>query len=108
MSTVEKKIVDDEPKYKLVSEAARELRKGQRWLREWLKDHPCDASGEPFYRLAGRTKLFTIRDIERIRENLPCPSPSFRRKPVARRIGTSGVPTSRSLLIEARALLTGA
>jgi hypothetical protein len=41
-----------EPRYKLIAEAARELRKGDRWLRDWLKYHPCDRNGEPFYRLA--------------------------------------------------------
>ena len=46
------------PRFKLIAEAARDLRKGERWLQDWLKRHPCDQKGEPFYRLAGRTKLF--------------------------------------------------
>ena len=67
-----------------------ELRKGERWLRDWIKQNPCDARGEAYYRLAGRTKLFTDFDIDRIRESLPCPLRSSRRKPGAGRIPTSG------------------
>ena len=96
----------DKPRFKILAEAAVELRKGERWLRDWLKQNPCDARGEAFYRLAGRTKLFTDHDIDRIRESLPCPSRSSRRKLGARRITTSGAATSESLLIEARKLLS--
>jgi len=39
-----------------IAEAARELRKGERWLRDWLKVHPLDATGAPFFATAGRTK----------------------------------------------------
>ena len=46
-----------EPRNKVIAEAARDLRKGERWLRDWLKQHPCDQKGEPYYRLAGRTKF---------------------------------------------------
>ena len=91
-----------ERRYKLIIEAARELRKSERWLRDWLKQNPFDQRGEPFYRLAGRTKLFTDRDIDRIRESLPCPLPSSRRKLGARQITISAAPTSESLLTEAR------
>lgn len=87
-----------EPRNKLIREAARDLRKGERWLRDWLKRNPCDQNSEPYYRLAGRTKLFTDRDIDRIRENLPCPLPSFHRSRAARRTITFGAPTSVSLL----------
>jgi hypothetical protein len=100
------RVAPAEPRNKLIGEAARDLRKGERWLRDWLKRHPRDQNGEPYYRLAGRTKLFTDRDIDRIRENLPCPLPSFRRSLPARRITTSVAPISVSLLTEARALLT--
>src|SRR6266566_2491307 len=95
------------PRIKLVAEAARELRKSERWLRDWLKQHPVDRNGDAFYRLAGRTKLLSDGDIDRIRENLPCPSPSYRRSRAAPRIITSAERTSESLLTEARALLTG-
>jgi hypothetical protein len=66
-------------RYKTIDEAAAVLRNGPRWLTDWLRSHPVDRHGEPFYHLAGRTKLFTDRDIDRIRENLPCPSPFARR-----------------------------
>jgi hypothetical protein len=55
----------DKPRFKLLAEAAMELRKGDRWLRDWLRQNPCDARGEAYYRLAGRTKLFTDYDIDR-------------------------------------------
>src|ERR1700739_4058519 len=67
------------PRFKLVAEAARDLRKRERWLRDWLKSHPVDRNGVAFYRLAGRTKLLSDWDIDRIRESLPCPLPSSRR-----------------------------
>jgi len=57
-----------ERRNKLIAEAARELRKSERWLRDWLKQHPRDDKDEPFYRLAGRTKLFTDRDIDCLRQ----------------------------------------
>src|SRR5690348_2373365 len=60
--------------YKTIEEAAAVLRKGKRWLESWLRGHPVDRAGEPYYHYAGRTKLFTDHDIDRIRENLPCPS----------------------------------
>src|SRR5215831_17077705 len=95
------------PRFKLVAEAACELRKSERWLRDWLKQHPVDRNGDAFYRLAGRTKLLSDGDIDRIRENLPCPSPSYRRSRAVPRTTTSAVHTSELLLTEARALLTG-
>ena len=93
--------------YKTINEAAAILRKGPRWLTSWLKAHPVDRHGEPFYHLAGRTKLFTDRDIDRIRENLPCPSPFDRRARQNRQATRYAAPTSESVLNEARALLTG-
>jgi hypothetical protein len=50
----------------LIKEAATTLRKSECWLRDWLKGHPKDANGRPFF--AGRTKLFTPADIDRIHE----------------------------------------
>jgi hypothetical protein len=54
------------PVYTL-DEAARLLRKGGRWLRIWLADHPSDALGEPFYSPLGRNKTLDDGDIARIR-----------------------------------------
>jgi hypothetical protein len=53
-----------------IVEAARELRKGKRWLRDWLKAHPHDDAGTPFFAQAGRDKLFTPTDIDRIDQAL--------------------------------------
>jgi hypothetical protein len=43
----------------IMDEVAAELRVKKRWLAEFLRVRPCDEYGEPFYRLAGRVKLFT-------------------------------------------------
>lgn len=50
-----------------LDEAAAELRKTPRWLKEWLGKHPVDAAGVPFYVPLGRTKTFETADIARIR-----------------------------------------
>lgn len=71
------------------SEAAQSLRKSPRWLLEWLRKHPADKTGEPYYTPAGRDKLFHQSDIARIelalREQIKCRSVSGRRVPVKRR-----------------------
>jgi hypothetical protein len=92
--------------YKTINEAAAILRKGARWLASWLKVHPIDRYGEPFYHLAGRTKLFTDRDIDRIRDNLPCPSPYALRDRRNRQVTRYAAPISDRLLSEAQELLT--
>jgi hypothetical protein len=56
--------------------AAQRLGVTKRWLMEWLRVHPCDDLGRPFYRKAGRTKLFTDSDVRRIYEALPTPAPA--------------------------------
>jgi hypothetical protein len=78
-----------------MEEVAQRLHKSRRWLQDFVRNHP-------FYRLAGRTKLFTEGDIARLVEALPCPSGSNPQEKAARRIGTSGAPSSESLLTEAR------
>ena len=85
-----------------VDEAAADLRKTPRWLREWLRAHPADKSGEPYYTPAGRDKLFHPSDIARIelalREEVKCRSASGRRVRVKPRITKSGDPTLASAL----------
>src|SRR5262249_31470085 len=51
-----------------MDQAAARLHKSRRWLQEWLRHHPADRYGEPFYSPLGRTKTFDERDIARIRE----------------------------------------
>jgi hypothetical protein len=83
-----------------MDEVAGKLRKSRRWLQDFLRDHP-------YYRTAGRTKLFTDEDVSRLIEALPCGNSSHRA--TARpSIGTSGENISGSLWITARELLTGA
>ncbi len=50
-------------------EAAAELRKTPRWLKDWLAKNPVDETGLPFYVPMGRTLTFDPADIKRIRAN---------------------------------------
>lgn len=73
-----------------LEEAAKELRKTRRWLNEWLRAHPVDEQGIPFYTPVGRDKILLPSDITRIedalRGELQRRSDSGRRVPVKRRI----------------------
>lgn len=83
-----------------LDQAAAELGKTPRWLREWLRAHPADKFGEPYYMPAGRDKLFHPSDVDRIdsalREELKCRLVSGRRVRVKRRTTKSEDPTSAS------------
>jgi hypothetical protein len=69
-----------------IGEVAERLHKSRRWPQDFLRATPCGSDGRPFYRLAGRTKLFTADDISRIFEALPSPSNSaVRSQPIRRR-----------------------
>jgi hypothetical protein len=81
-----------------------------RFLFDWLRKHPWDKFGQPYYSaIAGKKKLFTEADIARIFAALPkpkaqpCPS-SFARPIAATRRTGSGARTSGSVLTEALAL----
>lgn len=93
-----------------LNEAAAELRKTPRWLREWVRSHPRDKSGEPYYTPTGRDKLFHPADIARIeqtlREEVSCRSASDRRAPKKRRTSKFADPTLASQL-KLAAELTG-
>lgn len=82
--------------YLTLKEAAANLRKSERWLWDWLDKHPCDAFDRPYYRLAGRTKLFSADDLARIYEAMPCPSSSARPVRAKRRTLKSEEHTSES------------
>src|ERR1700730_4847002 len=88
--------------------AAERLHKSRRWLQDWLRDHPTDERGEPYYSPLGRTKTFDDHDLERIRaaarEEERCHLSSSRRVSVRRRIGASAARTSDATLTEALAL----
>ena len=91
-------------------EAAAELRKSARWLREWLQSHPRDKSGAPYYTPAGRDRLFHPSDIARIelalREEVTCRSGSGRPVKARRRTSKSAAAISASAW-NALAELTG-
>src|SRR5262249_48749800 len=91
-----------------MEEAAELLQKGRRWLQDWLRDHPVDRLGQPFYAPAGRTKLFDDNDLSRIRaalkEDERCRLNSSRRVRVGARTGESAAPTLDATLTEALAL----
>lgn len=80
-----------------MDEAATKLRISRRWLQDFIQDHP-------YYRTAGRKKLFTDEDITRLIEAMPCPGNSSRRVKARPRSGTSVANISASLLTEVRAL----
>jgi len=83
-----------------LEEVAAELRKTTRWLMEWLRSHPVDQDGEPYYTPVGRDKIFHQTDVARIeralREGIACRSNSGRRAPAKRRIMKSAGRTSES------------
>jgi hypothetical protein len=83
-----------------VDEVAAELRKTKRWLLEWLRAHPRDKDGEPYYTPLGRDKIFYQSDIARIeralREGMQCRSSSGRRALAKRPTTKSVAPTSES------------
>ena len=54
-------------------DVSKRLHKSPRWLQDFLRRNPVDRHGRPFFRLAGRTKLFTDADILRILEALAMP-----------------------------------
>jgi len=68
----------------------------RRWLLEWLWKHPCDANGTPFYRRAGRTKLFTEADCARIVAALPVPEAPCRIMPSGAATYTSAAHVRRA------------
>jgi len=79
-----------------IEDVAQKLHKSPRWLHDFLKKYP-------YYRKAGRTKLFSETDIQMIYEALPCHSSSLKEN---HHIGTSAAPSEVSLWMKAQALLT--
>ena len=49
-------------------DAALRLGVSRQWLRKFLRKHPADEAGIPFYVPIGNRKRFTERDLERILE----------------------------------------
>src|SRR5277367_2596153 len=62
--------------YLTLAEVADHLKVKPLWLTRWLRAHPRDPQGEPFYHRAGRTKLFTEAGVGRIYAALPVPQAS--------------------------------
>jgi len=53
-----------------IDEAAADLRKTTRWLKQWLAENPVDEVGVPFYVPMGRSKTFEPSDVARIRAHI--------------------------------------
>lgn len=51
-----------------IKDAAERLGVSKRWLQKFLRQHPVDTAGVPFYIPIGNRKRFTERDLERILE----------------------------------------
>jgi helix-turn-helix protein len=51
-----------------IKDAAERMGVSKQWLRKFLRQHPVDQSGIPFYVPFGNRKRFTERDLERILE----------------------------------------
>lgn len=83
------------PALMTLQEVAAKLRKSERWLWDWLDKHRRDSFDKPYYRLAGRTKLFSEGDLARIIEDLPSCTTSSSDRPgrVKRRISKFAEPT---------------
>ena len=88
-----------------MDQAAARLHKSRRWLQDWLRDHPTDRYGEPFYVRLGRTKIFDENDVGRImeaaREEERCRLGSFHRGSEKHRSTRPAASTSGYSLIEA-------
>ena len=50
-----------------LEQAAAELGKKVRWLKEWLREHPLDQWGQAYFTPIGRSQLFQPHDIDRLR-----------------------------------------
>lgn len=51
-----------------IKDAAERLGVSKRWLQKFLRKHPADKDGVPFYVPFGNRKRLTERDLERILE----------------------------------------
>src|SRR6516165_1621370 len=92
-----------------MEEAAKELRKSRRWFQDWLRLHPADAAGYPYYTPVGRTKTLDESDIARIRaalrEKERCRLSSLSPVRAKRRTTRAVANTSGNTLTEARNLV---
>src|SRR4051794_27410196 len=96
--------------YLNMEQAAQRLHKSRRWLQLWLRNHPADQHGEPFYSPLGRTKTFDEDDVARIRqaarEEEKCRLSLYHLGPARRRTTRGAANTSESTLIKALRLAT--
>jgi hypothetical protein len=87
------------PKIFTMDEAADYLRISRRLLQDIIKT-------KPYYRTAGRRKLFTEGDLTMLVESMPCPESSSSRPVMGRRqITTYAAPTTGSASTALRELL---
>src|SRR6516162_9186832 len=92
-----------------IKEAAETMHKKRRWLQDWLRRHPADADGNPYYARYGRTKVLNDNDLARIqaavREEERCRLSSLSPVRARRRTITRVERTSESTLTALRNIL---
>src|SRR5216684_4913538 len=88
-----------------VDQVAERLGKSKRAFQDWLRKHPTDQYGNPFYSPIGRTKTFDESDIARLRaatrEEERCRLNSSSPAKARARTSRSGAHTSDATLTEA-------
>jgi len=92
-------MTDTLPKLYTMEEVAEHLHVSRRKLQDLIRDYP-------FYRCAGRRKLFTPHDLSQLIQALPCHSNSTIRGRVNRPTTRYAAHTSKSPLTELQELLT--
>lgn len=58
------------PKLYIEAEVARALHRDRGWLVRWLREHPVDKHGTPFYYQLGKGKRFTGDDVVRLIDHI--------------------------------------
>lgn len=58
------------PKLYTETEIALALHRERRWLLDWLREHPTDVHGQPFYYQLGKSKRFSGDDVVRLIDHI--------------------------------------
>lgn len=90
-------------------EVAEHFHGSERWLRDWLRDHPPKPGETPYYIQSGRDRLFRPADVARIEshmrdlaaEKIALPAPISRRSPALKSTASQPRCSTGSALEEA-------